>query len=1027
MNSMPFCRQKHSVFLIFLFGLLFSSSAFTQDYDTASVPAWVSPVQIPARDEVDQQNHSNGTAYLLVDRQWRVNEGQQSYYDRIVSKALNTSGVTEISQVSIDFDPVYESVILHKIMIHRDGQIIDRIDRSQINLIQREKDLDYQIYDGSKTLNIFIEDVREGDTVEYSYTVEGLNPVLSGHFSKHLKMRWGVPIERLHYRVLWLVSRPLHIRNHETEIEPKKLTSGRAVEYIWEQDKLEELISDDDTPGWYEPFPEIYLSDIANWGDVADWALPLYQPVLNTQAQKEIITPILETTDTSEQRVLAALRFVQDEVRYLGFEMGVRSHKPNAPDTVIKQRYGDCKDKSRLLVSLLQGMDIEASSVLVNTDNGMQVKDMLPTPTVFNHAIVLVRLNGQNYWLDPTRNYQNGNLDAVYQPNYHYALVISDQTSDLVKISDDINVVHGTVVEETFDLSDAIEKPATYKILTHYERYYADSMREELSETNPKKTQQNYLNYMTHYFPRIKVAEKIKIDDDSMLNKLTVTEQYTVPDIWTKSDDERYILADFEPYLMDDKVTGVEASIRTMPYSVTHPVRFQHTTRIVTPEGSSFDNEFDEIEDKAFRFSRKVDFSNDVLLIDYVYESLSDHVLPEDIKTYSDKIREVKNLSFFQISMVNPAINFGEYQFSPDDINWSIVSVVLLALISIAFASFRYIYLYEPPYQVPGNINPKLEGLGGWLILPALAVVFTPIRILVESKELWYIFSAEQWSMLEDNLGSEMLFIISFEMIVNVALIVMALFLTALFFTRRHTLPRFFIAYFIFALVVHVADLLIIQLLSIPGIEVAASDIQDVVRSAIFVSIWSLYFIKSERVKSTFTRRRGHRESLALNEVTMNDVHKITEIEEPIMAAAEIRPVKTILIGLVMAVFVVGTISLILAMVFGALTGADLTTEKLMLDLAGNNLYLVSDLFLTFIALLMCGYVAVKHVPSEEIKYGLILGVITFVLYGVMLAFTESISAYPTWYLALSILIVIPAVLFGAKRRMIHATNNISV
>ncbi|MCK4834495.1 MAG: transglutaminase family protein, partial [Gammaproteobacteria bacterium] len=374
-------------------------------------------------------------------------------------------------------------------------------------------------------------------------------------------------------------------------------------------------------------------------------------------------------------RVLAALRFVQDEVRYLGIEMGVRSHKPNAPDAVIKQRFGDCKDKSRLLVSLLQGMGIEASSVLVSTDNGRRVKDMLPTPTVFNHAIVLVRLNGQNYWLDPTRNYQNGNLDAVYQPNYRYALVISDQTSDLAKISDDINVVHGAVVEETFDLRDAIDKPATYKILTHYERYYADSMREDLSEANLKKTQQTYLNYMTRYFPRIKAAEKIKIDDDSTLNKLTVTEQYTVTDIWTKSNDERYILANFEPYLIDDKVKGVEAPIRTMPYAVTHPVRFQHTTRIMMPEGSSFDNELAEIEDKAFRFSRKVNFSNDVLLIDYVYESLNDHVMPEDIKAYSDKIREVRNLSFFQISMANPAMNFGEYQFASDDINWSIVSV----------------------------------------------------------------------------------------------------------------------------------------------------------------------------------------------------------------------------------------------------------------------------------------------------------------------------------------------------------------
>jgi hypothetical protein len=168
----------------------------------ATAPAWVASVTTPPDDRVERQNHRDGVAYRLVDRQWRIDRGQQSRYGHYVSKALHTSGVAETSQIAIDFDPSHESLVLHQVVIHRDGRVFDRLDRSQISLIQREKDLEHQIYNGSKTLNIFIEDVRAGDAVKYSFTIEGSNPVFNGHFATRLQMRWQVPVGRVHYRVL---------------------------------------------------------------------------------------------------------------------------------------------------------------------------------------------------------------------------------------------------------------------------------------------------------------------------------------------------------------------------------------------------------------------------------------------------------------------------------------------------------------------------------------------------------------------------------------------------------------------------------------------------------------------------------------------------------------------------------------------------------------------------------------------------------------------------------------------------------
>jgi transglutaminase-like putative cysteine protease len=839
-----------------LFGLVFTPAIFAQGYIIEPAPGWVKPAQIPDRDQLKQQNNSNGEAYLLVDFQWQVGESQQSQYRHIVTKALNTTGVSEASQISIDFDPVYETLVLHTINIQRDGRIIDRIDRTRINLIQREEDLDYQIYDGSKTLSIFIDDVRSGDIVEYSYTIKGANPVFSGHFSENLSMQWNVPVGRLHYRVLWPSTRMLHIRNQGTDIEPVKNTSEQYIEYEWNRDNIKEVIADSNIPDWYDPYPVVYLSDIASWDEVTDWAWPLYRPVINTPMQQTITAAIMEQASTPEKRTLAALRFVQDEVRYLGIEMGESSHKPNTPDKVIEQRFGDCKDKSRLLVSLLQGMGIEASSVLVNTLGDLKLKKPLPTPTIFDHAIVLARINGNNYWLDPTRNYQSGNLDALYKPDYDFGLVVSGQSSGLTNMSDDVTTRHSKVVNETFDFRDAADKPVTYQIISHFDRYYADIQRKQFSETSPVELQQSYLNYMAHYFSDIEFADKISITDDNKSNRVTVNEQYSIPNAWSKNDDGRYIFVNFEPYLIADHIKIVEAPIRTMPYAVTHPVRYQHTTRILLPEGSYFDNELITVEDSAFRFTRTVDFSDDVLILDYVYESISDHVKLEHIQSHKNNIREALEISSFHIQMPDPALGLGEYSFDSNDINWPMVILILLSFAATTFLSFKYIYFYDPPYQATEQINGKLEGISGWLVLPALSLIINPLKIAVESSDGWYVFSATQWSIVGDTTGTSMLITIAFEMVTNVAMFVMGLFLIVMFFTRRRSFPRLFIMYFVFCTIVFAVDLVTVHLLPYPELEIEPSDYTELIQMTLYTVIWSLYFIVSKRVKATFTRTR---------------------------------------------------------------------------------------------------------------------------------------------------------------------------
>lgn len=827
-----------------------------QDYDTGLAPSWVLEIQVPSGTEIKQDNGSNGVTYLLVDQQWNVDDNGQEQFYHYAEKAFNTSGVETISRIAIDFDPAYEHLTLHSIVVHRDGQAASRTNRARMDVIQREKELENLIYDGSKTLNIFLEDIRVGDTVEYSFSIRGANPAFSGHFTKQLKLRWAVPVECVSYRIIWPSTRPLHIKTYLSELAPVTTVSGDQTEYIWRKEHLEALVTDTNTPNWFSPFPTLFLSDFSNWREVVAWAVPLYAPTPMTSLRQKVLDTIETTAHTDEERILSALRFVQDDIRYLGFEFGTGSHRPNDPETVIRQRFGDCKDKSRLLVSLLRAMGIEAAPALVNSYNGKTINEGLPSPEAFNHVIVRLHYNNRTYWLDPTLTYQRGDLDSRFSPDYEYALVIADGSSELERFADTVTAYNTKEVEERFDLPADEKGEAGYRIITHLERFYADSMRQQLATTSLSELQQSYLNYTATYYPEVRIAKDAQISDSSAENRLSLTESYAVPKIWTMSKDGRYILADFEPSLIHDNIRNVTSPKRTMPYALAHPVRYRQATRIVIGRDSNFENEHVVVKDKAFNFVRNVDYRGDTLEIEYLYESLKDHVLPEEIATYSANIQNVLDIAGYQIQKPNPAFHFGEYHFDLHDVNWPLAAAVLLSFSASVFVFWRYGYRYDPPFMLLDDTDTTLQGIRGWLILPGLSLLITPVRILLGAKSLLYTFSAEQWSILADRVGTAMLITISLEVICNVLMVTASLFLIPLFFQRRYTFPRFFILFLTAALLFSSLDLLLLHLFASSWVGPSEQMMRSLLKQALFAGVWISYFKKSRRVQATFVQRR---------------------------------------------------------------------------------------------------------------------------------------------------------------------------
>jgi len=78
--------------------------------------------------------------------------------------------------------------------------------------------------------------------------------------------------------------------------------------------------------------------------------------------------------------------WVSRHVRYVAIEFGAGGIVPHAPDSVLTNAYGDCKDHAALFLALLKAKGIDGNAVLINGRDSYTVA-AVPTFGAFNHMI----------------------------------------------------------------------------------------------------------------------------------------------------------------------------------------------------------------------------------------------------------------------------------------------------------------------------------------------------------------------------------------------------------------------------------------------------------------------------------------------------------------------------------------------------------------------------------------------------------------------------------------------------------------
>ena len=220
------------------------------------------------------------------------------------------------------------------------------------------------------------------------------------------------------------------------------VNSGDSVS-VWALENIPEEIDEDFMPPENKVQQALLFSpqkfifgkfegDFSSWDSFAEWYRKLVKNKYNlTKEVQKDIRDLVKGNDNTYEVITILYRYLQHNTRYAAIYLNIGGIEPHSSKTVCTNKYGDCKDLTIFMISMLKYAGIKAYPALVLTrDKGVVYPNFVASQ--FNHMVAFVPLKEDTLWLECTAD----NMDIYDRPwNIEdvNALVIKETSGEMIR------------------------------------------------------------------------------------------------------------------------------------------------------------------------------------------------------------------------------------------------------------------------------------------------------------------------------------------------------------------------------------------------------------------------------------------------------------------------------------------------------------------------------------------------------------------------------------------------------------------
>ena len=438
-----------------------------------------------------QEDHPNAAAIALLkySSMEMLNDGATIYKNISRFKIFNERGYSFATK-SIKYREGYDEVkILFANTIRPDGVIVPLELKEIKDYSPYSK---YELYTDIKEKKFTMPAIEPNCIVEYAYEVRKIKPLLPYDLYARFFMHAHIPMKEDVLEIILPKGKELNIAYFKTDLKPLIEEADGKIKYTFKNLNKTEIIPEPQMPEMSdkEVFPQIRCWTLSNWNIISKWYSGLLKEQMQSDAELENFTKeLIADKTTDKDKIRAIFYFVSQKVRYVAVELGPHTHKPHLAYEVFKKRYGDCKDKTTLLLTMLKIAGIEGVPGLV-PKVPEALDESVPTIRVFDHVIAIIpKMNGTYYWLDATN--EVAAFDSVpFDVPHNVLLVNMDGSYKFVKTpKPDDN-------KDYYDFNHTYRVNESGDVLIEYKHSYygiaAESKRHEFKYKSPEERRQYY-------------------------------------------------------------------------------------------------------------------------------------------------------------------------------------------------------------------------------------------------------------------------------------------------------------------------------------------------------------------------------------------------------------------------------------------------------------------------------------------------------------------------------------------------------
>jgi len=349
-----------------------------------------------------------GALFLLVDEEIQVTEQNTSIYTgHFIIKILDERGKEDFSEVVINYDSTYEKPYLEFARTVKEDGTSVFVGKKHIRDVSRY--LDFPLYSNARALIVSMPEVSVGCIIEYkfkifknqlidkkniclSYFLQESEPIIEANFSVVLPQDKFVNIKTLNE----------NYNRFGVSLKPEILKGEGKIRYNWKFKDIPQIIPEPYMPDNVEINPIIIISTFSSWDQIYNWWWSLARDKIKaTKPIKELVYRLTKDAKTEEEKAKILYNFCARNIRYVAVAYGQAGYEPHQAEEIFLNKYGDCKDQSILLVTMLREAGLNAYPVLIGTEDYFNLYPDFPS-VLFNHCIVMVELKEKSIFLDPT-------------------------------------------------------------------------------------------------------------------------------------------------------------------------------------------------------------------------------------------------------------------------------------------------------------------------------------------------------------------------------------------------------------------------------------------------------------------------------------------------------------------------------------------------------------------------------------------------------------------------------------------------